>query len=50
MISTPFLLTGTNESVRAAQGAPCYILPVEWNSYSSRVLITLVKTDIPEKP
>jgi chemotaxis protein CheX len=50
MISTPFLLTGTNESVRAAQGAPCYILPIEWNSYSSRVLITLVKTDSTPRP
>lgn len=50
MISTPFLLTGTNESVRAAQGAPCYILPIEWNSYSSRVLITLVKTDDAPRP
>lgn len=50
MISTPFLLTGTNESVRAAQGAPCYILPIEWNSYSSRVLITLVKTDTAPRP
>ncbi len=50
MISTPFLLTGSNESVRAAQGAPCYILPIEWNSYSSRVLITLVKTDTPPRP
>lgn len=49
MISTPFLLTGTNESVRAAQGAPCFILPIEWKSFSSRVLITLVKTDNDKK-
>ena len=45
MISTPFLLSGSNDSVRPAQGAPCFILPIEWNSHSSRVLITLVKSD-----
>lgn len=49
MISTPFLLSGS-ASVRAAQGAPCFILPIEWNSHSSRVLITLVKTDTNPKP
>lgn len=50
MISTPFLLSGSNDSVRPAKGAPCYILPIEWNSYSSRLLITLVKTESIKKP
>jgi chemotaxis protein CheX len=50
MISTPFLLSGSNASVRPAQGAPCFILPIEWNSHSSRVLITLVKSDTTKKP
>jgi chemotaxis protein CheX len=50
MISTPFLLSGINESVRPARGAPCFILPIEWNSFSSRVLITLTKTDSTKKP
>lgn len=50
MISTPFLLSGSNDSVRPAKGAPCYILPIEWNSYSSRVLITLVKSESIKKP
>ena len=50
IINTPFLLSGSNDSVRPAQGAPCFILPVEWNSFSSRVLISLVKTDTPKKP
>ncbi|MEY4568830.1 MAG: hypothetical protein RLZZ398_269 [Verrucomicrobiota bacterium] len=49
MISTPFLLSGSNGSVRPAKGAPCFILPIEWNSHSSRVLITLVKTDSAKK-
>ena len=50
MISTPFLLSGSNDSVRPAHGAPCFILPIEWNSHSSRVLVTLVKTDSDKKP
>ncbi|MEO7098938.1 MAG: chemotaxis protein CheX [Luteolibacter sp.] len=50
MISTPFLLSGTNDSVRPAHGAPCFILPIEWKSHSSRVLVTLVKTDSPNTP
>lgn len=50
MISTPFLLSGGPDSVRPAKGAPCYILPIEWNSFSSRVLISLVKTDSSKKP
>lgn len=50
MISTPFLLAGGPESVRPAKGAPCYVLPIEWNSFSSRVLISLVKTDSIKKP
>lgn len=50
MISTPFLLSGSNDSVRPAQGAPCFILPIEWDSHSSRVLITLVKTDSAKTP
>jgi chemotaxis protein CheX len=50
MISTPFLLSGSNDSVRPAHGAPCFILPFEWNSHSSRVLITLVKSDTTKKP
>ena len=50
MISTPLLLSGSNESVRPAKGAPCYILPIEWNSLSSRVLITLVKSEPTKKP
>jgi chemotaxis protein CheX len=45
MISTPFLLHGPNESVRAAQGMPCFVLPIEWNNYSSRLLISLEKTN-----
>lgn len=49
MISTPFLLSGGNQTVRAAKGAPCYVLPIEWKSYSSRVLITLVKFGSTEK-
>ena len=49
MISTPFLLTGSNDSVRSAKDAPCYILPIEWNSFSSRLLITLVKTETVQK-
>src|SRR6478609_8617483 len=50
IISTPFLLSGSNDSVRPAKGAPCFILPIEWNSHSSRVLITLVKTDSAKTP
>lgn len=50
MISTPFLLAGSNISVRAAQGAPCFILPIEWNSFCSRILITLLKTDTTANP
>lgn len=50
MISTPFLLAGSNNSVRPAKGAPCFILPIEWNSYSSRVLISLAQTDTAKKP
>lgn len=50
MISTPFLLAGSNNSVRPAKGAPCFILPIEWNTFSSRVLISLAKTDNPKKP
>ena len=45
MISTPFLLHGPNESVRTAHGVPCFVLPIEWNNYSSRLLISLEKTD-----
>jgi chemotaxis protein CheX len=45
MISTPFLLHGPNESVRASHGMPCFVLPIEWNNYSSRLLISLEKTD-----
>lgn len=41
MISTPLLLSGSNNSVRPANKAPCFILPIEWNSFSSRLLITL---------
>lgn len=50
MISTPLLLSGGCDSVRAAKGAPCYILPIEWNSFSSRLLISLVKSDSSKKP
>lgn len=45
MISTPFLLHGPNESVRAAHGMPCFVLPIEWNNYSSRLLISLEKAN-----
>ncbi len=45
MISTPFLLHGPNESVRAAHGVPCFVLPIEWNNYSSRLLISLEKAN-----
>lgn len=45
MISTPFLLHGPNESVRAAYGMPCFVLPIEWNNYSSRLLISLEKAN-----
>ena len=50
MISTPLLLTGGCDTVKPAKGAPCYILPIEWNSHSSRLLISLVKTDITNNP
>jgi len=50
MISTPFLVSGGDGTVRPAKGAPCYILPIEWNSHSSRVLISLVKSDSTKKP
>ena len=45
MISTPFLLHGSNDSVRPAHGVPYFVLPIEWNNYSSRLLISLEKTD-----
>jgi chemotaxis protein CheX len=45
MISTPFLLRGPNESVRAAHGMLCFVLPIEWNNYSSRLLISLEKAN-----
>jgi chemotaxis protein CheX len=41
MISTPLLLTGNNNAVKPANKAPCFILPIEWNTFSSRLLITL---------
>jgi chemotaxis protein CheX len=44
MISTPLLLSGVNQSVKPANKAPCFILPVEWNSFSSRLLITLTES------
>lgn len=50
MISSPFLLAGSNNTVRPAKGAPCFILPIEWSSYSSRVLISLTKSDATKKP
>jgi chemotaxis protein CheX len=45
MISTPFLLHGRNDAVKPAQGAPCFVLPIEWNNHSSRVLISLLKVE-----
>jgi chemotaxis protein CheX len=45
MISTPFLLHGPNESVRTAHGMPCFVLPIEWKNYSSRLLISLEKSN-----
>lgn len=50
MISTPLLLTGSNSSVRPAKGASCFILPIEWNSFYSRLLISLVKTEPAKNP
>lgn len=44
MISSPFIFEGRPKDVRAANGAPCYVLPVQWNNQTSRVLVTLTKT------
>ncbi len=44
MISPPFILEGRPHDVRTAGNAPCYVLPVSWNSHCSRVLVTLEKT------
>ena len=41
MISTPFIIEGKLVSVHAAKDTTCYILPVSWNSHSSRVLVSL---------
>jgi chemotaxis protein CheX len=46
MISTPFLLHGRNDVVKPVDGAPCFVLPIEWAGYSSRVLISLNKVEI----
>lgn len=43
MISTPFILEGRPDDVRAARNANCYVLPVTWNQHCSRVLVTLEK-------
>lgn len=44
MISSPFIFEGRPHDVRTANGAPCYVLPVQWNNQTSRVLVTLEKT------
>ena len=44
MISSPFIFEGRPKDVRTANGAPCYVLPVSWNTHCSRVLVTLEKT------
>ncbi len=43
MISTPFLLHGRNDVVKPADGAACFVLPIEWAGFSSRMLISLTK-------
>lgn len=44
MISPPFIFEGRPKDVRSASGAACYVLPVKWNNQTSRVLVTLAKT------
>lgn len=43
MISPPFIFEGRPRDVRSANGAPCYVLPVQWHNQTSRVLVTLEK-------
>ncbi len=48
MISTPFILEGSDIAVRTTKDIPCYILPITWQGHPSRVLVSLQKS--PDTP